>query len=738
MLHRAIPDPVRRGLRISALGVGVVALVTTAAAQTGGLGAGENTSYSYGNLTFVEGDVWHQRADDFGANEAERNSPFLPGDRIWTREEGQAEFRLAGGVLVWIDAGTKLDYVEGDRPHRLGFWTGSLALVVPEDAPVVVETPGGALTPQGAGEFRTDLLPDGRTVQFLVYDGIATVATDHGSVLVSAGQRTLAAEGAAPAPVETFERDLTDDAFLAWAGDRQERHQQVADAPVDELPEEIRDHVSDLHGHGRWHYDVYLGWQWYPFVSDGWAPYRLGRWAYTPFGYTWVSHDPWGWAPFHYGRWGHGRYGWYWVPGRVWGPGWVSWAYGPDWVAWGPMNLYGYPTYSFYEHGVLTASGGRRRGQIVGKAVRRDSRMNRRAWSATSRAAVGTPASARRLGTARVRQVDQVLARGATLDRGLARRADGETGMVRAARATTRRLSNGGNIGTAVSRGERTTARAQRIASPSARARAAASRADRPAAVTAPSGRTRATARSSASSRREASRSTTGERAAPSTTVRSGARRGSRPPRPRASGSRSGTGARRPSAVRPPATSRGRPSSARPSTRRPSSSTPSRSRPSSARPSSTRRPSSSTPSRSRPSSARPSTRRPSSSTPSRSRPSSARPSSTRRPSSSTPSRSRPSSARPSSTRRPSSSTPSRSRPSSARPSSTRRPSSSTPSRSRPSSARPSTRRPSASAPSRGRPAASSRTRPNSSTRSRPSASSSSSRSTERRRPNNNN
>ena len=53
-------------------------------------------SYAYGNLSIVDGDVWHQRADDFGAHEAERGSPFLPGDRIWTREPGQVELRFAG------------------------------------------------------------------------------------------------------------------------------------------------------------------------------------------------------------------------------------------------------------------------------------------------------------------------------------------------------------------------------------------------------------------------------------------------------------------------------------------------------------------------------------------------------------------------------------------------------------------------------------------------------------------
>ena len=186
------------------------------------------------------------------------------------------------------------------------------------DTEVVVETPGGTFSPQGEGEYRTDLLEDGRTVQFVVYSGIATVSTEWGSVLVGAGQRTIASEGAAPAPPEEY---LGNDNFFAWTEDRQRRFVTTAETHYEELPEEVREYAQDLDGHGRWQQDVHLGWVWYPAVSNGWAPYQLGRWAHTPFGLTWVSSDPWGWAPYHYGRWGHGRLGWYWLPGSVWGPG---------------------------------------------------------------------------------------------------------------------------------------------------------------------------------------------------------------------------------------------------------------------------------------------------------------------------------------------------------------------------------------------------------------------------------
>ena len=655
-------------------------------------------SYAYGNLSIVDGDVWHQRADDFGAHEAERGSPFLPGDRIWTREPGQVELRFAGRVTAWMDQATKLDYVEGDSPHRLGFWTGSLIVWIGGDADVVVETPGGTFSPQGEGEYRTDLLEDGRTVQFVVYSGIATVSTESGSVLVGAGQRTVASEGAAPAPPEEY---LGSDHFYAWAEDRQRRFVTTAETHYEELPEEVREHAPDLEGHGRWHHDVHLGWVWYPTVTAGWAPYRLGRWAHTPFGLTWISYDPWGWAPYHYGRWGHGSLGWYWMPGSVWGPGWVSWSYGYDWVGWSPLSYHGCAVYGFYRYGYpgqyygndyYGRGGGNRvrRGQVVGRAVPR-SAVNTRAWSFTSRDAIGRPASRKRLAASSLRNIDnaQVLRGGAVLDRGLRQRAIGETAMTRSAKATARRLSNSRApmaAHRAAASSTRSTSRAQRVAVPAraARARSAwsayAAERDRATLSRGAAGRDGSAGRAEAGRSRATSRgrATTGPAASGRRTGRPSAARGGRAttgnrpaasPRPRANGRSGDSGARRPSSVRPASPRGGATSAGRSGTSRARPSGASRSRPSGAsrsRPSGASRSRPSGASRSRPSGA------------SRSRPSGA-------------SRSRPSGA-------------SRSRPSGA-------------SRSRPSGA--SRSRPSAG--SRSRPSGASRSRPSGASRSRPSA-----------------
>jgi uncharacterized protein DUF6600 len=90
----------------------------------------------------------------------------------------------------------------------------------------------------------------------------------------------------------------------------------------------------DVEGYG-------YGWQPDIAVSDpNWRPYADGYWAYTDYGWTWVSYEDFGWATYHYGRWANlADYGWMWFPGSDldWGPAWVSWRTGGDYVGWAPL-----------------------------------------------------------------------------------------------------------------------------------------------------------------------------------------------------------------------------------------------------------------------------------------------------------------------------------------------------------------------------------------------------------------
>ncbi len=92
----------------------------------------------------------------------------------------------------------------------------------------------------------------------------------------------------------------------------------------------------ELAPYGRWVSTAAYGEVWCPtVVAAGWQPYLNGEWAYTDYGWTWVSYDPFGADPFHYGTWVWiDSYGWSWVPGFVWGPAWVTWAYTDSYIGW--------------------------------------------------------------------------------------------------------------------------------------------------------------------------------------------------------------------------------------------------------------------------------------------------------------------------------------------------------------------------------------------------------------------
>jgi len=94
-----------------------------------------------------------------------------------------------------------------------------------------------------------------------------------------------------------------------------------------------------LQPYGIWvSYSPY-GYVWIPRdVGYKWRPYSRGHWAWTDYGWTWVSLERWGWIAFHYGRWGWDRrMGWFWVPDIVWGPAWVAWRWGDAHVGWAPL-----------------------------------------------------------------------------------------------------------------------------------------------------------------------------------------------------------------------------------------------------------------------------------------------------------------------------------------------------------------------------------------------------------------
>jgi len=99
---------------------------------------------------------------------------------------------------------------------------------------------------------------------------------------------------------------------------------------------------TSLKPYGEWIEIDYGVYAWRPlYVRAGWAPYLIGRWVWTPYGWYWDSFEPFGWAVYHYGRWYYDDYyGWIWIPDYEWAPAWVEWRYTDYYIGWAPLPPY--------------------------------------------------------------------------------------------------------------------------------------------------------------------------------------------------------------------------------------------------------------------------------------------------------------------------------------------------------------------------------------------------------------
>ncbi len=355
-------------------------LLTTAARAEDG--------YQHGRLRYVEPGVTLQRATDVAADEADVNTPFLPGDRVWTDASGRAEFQFPDGSLVRLDRRSKLDYAghEQDRGERivLRLWSGSLFLRAHErDSSFEVETPGGTVQGLDRSLVRVDV--DAGEARVSVYDGEAVLDDGQGQIRLAAGERTYSRWGERAQEPERFDLGERDE-FASW-DEGHDTDDRWAAQSARYLPDELGAYSSDFDEYGDWRYETTIGYVWIPRVEVGWRPYWHGRWCWTPYGWTWVPNERWGWAPFHYGRWDYsGPFGWYWIPGRTWGPAWVSWAVGGGYVGWCPLGRHDRPVVAWGDHG----RGNDRDRYDRGHAVPRGrAPLDESAWSVVRRGDLG-------------------------------------------------------------------------------------------------------------------------------------------------------------------------------------------------------------------------------------------------------------------------------------------------------------------------------------------------------------
>jgi hypothetical protein len=351
----------------------LLALAAPALAQDEG-------SYRQARIRHAEPMVSIERAAEATAEEAMRNMPFLPGDRLFTDGSGRAELQLDDGTILRVDSGSKLDFGDDARGLAFRLWSGGLYIEAGRDpGELLIQTPGGDVEPRRRGVYRLDVAQG--EVRLSVYEGEAVLDSGRGQVTVGDGERSYAVRGESPERVERFDRREQDE-FARWNDERARQDPYYASDDRRYLPEEVYPYAGELQDHGSWRYEAEIGFVWYPAVAAGWRPYADGQWVWTHYGWTWVPYESWGWATSHFGRWGWSPgMGWYWIPGGVWGPAWVSWAVGPEYVGWCPLGWRDRP---------VLVHGTRKRGYAVPRRTdsgrRADDAATSGAWVITRKA----------------------------------------------------------------------------------------------------------------------------------------------------------------------------------------------------------------------------------------------------------------------------------------------------------------------------------------------------------------
>lgn len=315
----------------------------------------EYYSYSYARLSYVNGDVFIQRAGDNGFEEGDVNLPIVKGDKIGTRE-GRAEIHFGKKNYLRIDRQTQLDLIElpeqGSDIIQLHMLSGDIFLRInylQREKDFEIHTPDASFYVLEEGLYRLVVRENVQT-EVLVYEGRLEAAGQEGSVIIEENESLFAYDG-------TFRSDSSDyyteydDSFANWSSSRDELQSRYVAKRY--LPVELYEYETELAYNGRWMYESPYGYVWIPYVRySSWRPYSYGRWVWYPIiGWTWVSSHSWGWCTSRYGRW-HWRtsLGWYWIPTRRWGPAWVHWHHGYDYLGWSPLSYWNRPVVIVNNH----------------------------------------------------------------------------------------------------------------------------------------------------------------------------------------------------------------------------------------------------------------------------------------------------------------------------------------------------------------------------------------------------
>jgi hypothetical protein len=270
-------------------------------------------------LNYVEGRVSFQPGGESDWGWATLNRPMTAGDSLWTGDRSKAEMHI-GSTAIRVGGQTSVSFLNlDDRTVQIQLNSGTIDVRMRNlyrGDVFEVDTPNLAFTVLRSGDYRITVDPGGSFTTITLRDGQGQINGGGQAFLVDGGSQVQVSG------TDYISYDIYNlpgrDSFDQWSYNREQRegHSRSARYVSPELTG-----YEDLDQNGTWRTDRNYGAVWVPtHVSQNWAPYRDGHWAWVdPWGWTWVDNSPAGFVTSHYGRWAHvnggyGGGGWVWVP----------------------------------------------------------------------------------------------------------------------------------------------------------------------------------------------------------------------------------------------------------------------------------------------------------------------------------------------------------------------------------------------------------------------------------------